>query len=157
MGYIANYHVGPLNTYIISAVLFSIIMLSWMAVEDRAGLYTYAVFLGLANGVCQGMFLGSLASLTSDSRKMGTRTGMVHGIVGFATLAGPPVSSLFDHFTWTFSANKACSKIAGAIIDGSGGRYTYAQIYAGLTILLASCFFMAARYAKTGPHFKVKV
>jgi len=128
-----------------------------MAVEDRTGLYVYAVFLGLTNGVCQGMFLGSLASLTSDSRKMGTRTGMVHGIVGFATLAGPPVSFFFGHPTWLFIANKAYSKIAGAIIDGSGGRYMYAQIYAGLTILLASGFFIAARYAKTGPHFKVKV
>ncbi|KAI1109315.1 MFS general substrate transporter [Nemania sp. NC0429] len=137
VGYIANYHVGPMNTYIVTTVLFSIITLSWIAVADRTGLYVYAVFLGLTNGVCQGMFLGSLASLTNDSRKMGTRIGMVHTIVAFATLAGPP--------------------IAGAIIDSSGGRYLYAQIYAGLTILVASGFFVAARYSKTGPHLMVKV
>lgn len=92
VGYIANYHVGPMNTYIVTTVLFSIITLAWIAVVDRTGLYVYAVFLGLTNGVCQGMFLGSLASLTNDSRKMGTRIGVVHTIVAFATLAGPPVS-----------------------------------------------------------------
>ncbi|KAI1171028.1 MFS general substrate transporter [Nemania sp. FL0916] len=137
VGWIANNHTGPMNTYIVTTVLFSIITLSWIAVKDRTGLYVYAVFLGLTNGVCQGMFLGSLASLTNDSRKMGTRIGMVHTIVGFATLAGPP--------------------IAGAIIDSSGGRYTYAQIYAGLTILVSSGFFIGARYSKTGPHLMVKV
>ncbi|KAI0392817.1 MFS general substrate transporter [Xylariaceae sp. FL0594] len=137
IGYVANYHVGPMNTYIVSAVILSVIMLSWIAVVDRTGLYVYAVFLGLTNGVCQGMYLGSLASLTTDNHKMGTRMGMVHGIVGFATLAGPPM--------------------AGAIIDRSNGRYVYGQIYAALTILLASGFFMAARYARTGPNLKVKV
>ncbi|KAI0976927.1 MFS general substrate transporter [Xylaria arbuscula] len=101
VGYIANYHTGPMNTYIVTVILFAIITLSWIAVHDAMGLYLYAVFLGLTNGVCQGMLLGSLASLTDNSRKMGTRIGMVHTIVGFATLAGPP--------------------IAGAIIDSSGG------------------------------------
>jgi MFS family permease len=83
-----------MNTYIVTTVLFSIITFAWIAVKDRTGLYAYAVFLGLTNGVCQGMFLGSLASLTSDNRKMGTRIGMVHTIVAFATLAGPPVSHI---------------------------------------------------------------
>ncbi|KAI0905636.1 MFS general substrate transporter [Ustulina deusta] len=124
VGYIANYHTGPMNTYIVTVILFAIITLSWIAVHDSTGLYIYAVFLGLTNGVCQGMFLGSLAR-------------MVHTIVGFATLAGPP--------------------IAGAIIDGSGGRFTYAQLYAGLTIFVASGFFIGARYSKTGLHLKVKV
>ncbi|RWA11684.1 hypothetical protein EKO27_g3419 [Xylaria grammica] len=137
VGYIANYHTGPMNTYIATVILFATITLSWIAVHDSTGLYVYAVFLGLTNGVCQGMFLGSLASLTDDNQKMGTRIGMVHTIVAFATLAGPP--------------------IAGAIIDTSGGRFTYAQLYAGLTIFVASGFFIAARYAKTGPHLKVKV
>ncbi|KAI0474216.1 MFS general substrate transporter [Xylaria cf. heliscus] len=137
VGYIANYHTGPMNTYIVTVILFAIITLSWIAVHNPTGLYVYAVFLGLTNGVCQGMFLGSLASLTDDNRKMGTRIGMVHTIVAFATLAGPP--------------------IAGAIIDRSGGRFTYGQLYAGLTIIVASGFFIAARYSKTGTHLMVKV
>jgi MFS transporter, MCT family, solute carrier family 16 (monocarboxylic acid transporters), member 3 len=94
VGYLANEYYGPMNLYIISAVLFSILSFCWIAVRNQAGMYVFAVFYGITNGVCQGMFLGSLASLTQDPQKMGTRMGMVHTIVAFATLAGPPVSLL---------------------------------------------------------------
>ncbi|CEJ93308.1 hypothetical protein VHEMI08904 [[Torrubiella] hemipterigena] len=92
IGFVANRHVGAMNTYIVVTVAFGILTLAWMGVRDRVGMYVFTVFFGLANGLCQGMFLGSLASLTQDLSKMGTRMGMVHTIVAFATLAGPPVS-----------------------------------------------------------------
>lgn len=92
IGFVANRHVGAMNTYIVVTVAFGILTLAWMGVRDRVGMYVFTVFFGLANGLCQGMFLGSLASLTQDASKMGTRMGMVHTIVAFATLAGPPVS-----------------------------------------------------------------
>ncbi|KAK3690424.1 major facilitator superfamily domain-containing protein [Podospora appendiculata] len=136
-GYIANWHVGAMNTYIVSNIGFGIVTLAWIAVHDRAGMYVLAIFFGLANGICQGLFLASMASLTSDPRKMGTRMGMVHTIVGFATLAGPPT--------------------AGAIIDSSGGKYTYAQIWAGLLIIVATGLFVSSRIAKTGLVWKVKI
>jgi hypothetical protein len=91
IGYVANWHVGVMNTYVTTTVFFGTVTLCWIAVHDRAGMYVLSVFFGLGNGVCQGLFLGSLASLTKDSRKMGTRIGMVHTLVAFATLAGPPV------------------------------------------------------------------
>jgi MFS family permease len=136
-GYIANWHVGVMNTYIIATVFFGAVTLAWMAVHDRAGMYAIAVFFGLGNGVCQGLFLGSLASLTKDASKMGTRIGMVHTLVAFATLAGPPT--------------------AGAIIDSSNGRYTYAQIWAGILILIAAGLFIGARTAVVGRVIRVKI
>ncbi|KAH8913094.1 MFS general substrate transporter [Coniochaeta sp. PMI_546] len=136
-GYIANWHVGVMNTYIIATIFFGIVTLAWMAVRDRAGMYIIAVFFGLGNGVCQGLFLGSLASLTSDARKMGTRIGMVHTLVAFATLAGPPT--------------------AGAIIDSSDGRYVFAQIWAGILILVAASLFIGARTAVVGRVIRVKI
>ena len=136
-GYLANRHVGVMNTYIVATIFFGIVQLAWIAVHNRAGMYVIAVFLGLGNGVCQGLFLGSLASLTKDVTKMGTRIGMVHTIVAFATLAGPPM--------------------AGAIIDSSGGRYTNAQIWAGTLILVAAGLFIGARTAVVGWVIKVKI
>jgi MFS family permease len=137
VGYVANWHVGVMNTYIVATVFFGIVTLAWMAVRDRAGMYVIAVFFGLGNGVCQGLFLGSLASLTDDSRRMGTRIGMVHTIVAFATLAGPPT--------------------AGAIIDQSGGRYKYAQLWAGVLILIAAALFIGSRAAVVGRVVRVKI
>lgn len=91
IGYIANWHVGVMNTYVTATVFLGTVTLCWIAVHDRAGMYVLSIFFGLGNGVCQGLLLGSLASLTKDSRKMGTRIGVVHTLVAFATLAGPPV------------------------------------------------------------------
>jgi MFS family permease len=136
-GYVANKHVGVMNTYIASTVFFGVVQLAWMAVHDRAGMYVIAVFFGLGNGVCQGLFLGSLASLTKDVTKMGTRIGMVHTIVAFATLAGPPT--------------------AGAIIDSAGGSYRGAQIWAGTLILVAAGFFVGARTAVVGGALRVMI
>ncbi|KAJ4160053.1 uncharacterized protein LMH87_007985 [Akanthomyces muscarius] len=137
IGFVANQHVGAMNTYIVVTVVFASLMLTWIAVHDRVGMYIFTVFFGLANGLCQGMFLGALASLTQDATKMGSRSGTVHTIVAFATLAGPPT--------------------AGAIIDRSGGKYTNAQIWGGLMIFVAAAFFTASRLSKTGPVLRVKI
>lgn len=110
---------------------------AWIGVVSRAGMYVFTIFFGLANGAAQGIFVGSLASLTSDPRKMGTRFGMVCTIVGFASLAGPPT--------------------AGAMIDKSDGRYLWAQVWAGLVILLGSVVLMGSRYSVTGMRFWVKI
>ncbi|XWW96296.1 hypothetical protein V2A60_004269 [Cordyceps javanica] len=137
IGLVANKHFGAMNTYIVVTVIFASLMLTWIAVHDRVGMYIFTVFFGLANGLCQGMFLGALASLTQDATKMGTRSGTVHTIVAFATLAGPPT--------------------AGAIIDSSGGKYTNAQIWGGLMIFVAAAFFTASRLSKTGTVLRVKI
>ena len=137
VGFLADRVLGPINTYILATMFLGCMVFAWTGVETRAGMYVFSVFFGLANGAAQGVFVGSLASLTKDARKMGTRFGMVCTIVAFATLAGPPT--------------------AGAIIDRSGGKYLWAQIWAGLAIVLGSLTIAAARIAATGFKFKVKI
>ncbi|KAK3325696.1 major facilitator superfamily domain-containing protein [Apodospora peruviana] len=137
VGFVSDRYCGPINMYILSTFVLGAITFAWIGVTTRAGMYAFAVFFGLANGAAQGVFVGSLASLTPNPRKMGTRFGMVCTIVGFATLAGPPT--------------------AGAIIDQSEGRYLWAQIWAGLVICLGSLTLAAARCLVTGMEFKVKI
>lgn len=137
MGDIADRWVGPINLYAINTVVFGVISLAWMAVKTRAGMYIFSAFFGLWSGAAQGLFGGSCASLTEDPRKMGTRFGMVCTLMAFATLAGPPT--------------------AGAIIDKSGGTYTWAQLSSGLVIVLGGLLIWAARCAAKGPRLWVKV
>jgi MFS family permease len=99
-----------------------------MAVDSVPGLYVWCVFYGLFAGGIQSLFPAGLSSLTSDPQKAGSRMGMGFTIVGFATLAGPP--------------------IAGAIISAQGGSYHGAQGFAGATLLLATALLAAARYVK---------
>ncbi|KAK3359938.1 major facilitator superfamily domain-containing protein [Lasiosphaeria hispida] len=137
VGFLADRYLGPINLYTLATLLLGLISFTWIAVDTRAGMYVFSVFFGLANGFAQGVFVGSLASLTKDPRKMGTRFGMVCTIAAFATLAGPPT--------------------AGAIIDRSGGSYLWAQIWSSLVIVLGSFALAAARYSATGLKWKVKI
>ena len=55
--------------------------------------------------------------------------GMVFTIVSFAVLTGPP--------------------IAGQLIQKKAGQYTYAQIFAGVDMLIGFGFLAAARMAQS--------
>lgn len=130
VGHIADRHLGPINTFAAATLALACVDLAWAGVSTRAGMYVFSVFLGVANGAAQGIVLGALASLTADPRKMGVRFGMVATLSGAATLAGPPM--------------------AGAIVDGTGGRYLWAQVWAGGVLLASSLAIAAARVSKSG-------
>lgn len=135
VGHIADRYLGPINTFVVAILVLACMDFAWVGVSTRAGMYVFSVFLGMANGAAQGIVLGALASLTADPRKMGVRFGMVATLSGIATLAGPPM--------------------AGAIIDSTGGRYLWAQIWAGAVLLASSFVIAAARVSKSGKRIRV--
>ncbi|TDZ40798.1 Aspyridones efflux protein apdF [Colletotrichum trifolii] len=136
VGWIADKYVGPVNTFIILVASVSVLLYAWIAIKDTASMYAFSAIYGTAVSASQGMFVSSLASLTKDPRKMGTRFGMVCTILAFATLAGPPT--------------------AGAIIDRADGRYLYAQIWGGTVMVLCAVMIVAARVWGTGFKLLVK-
>ncbi|KAK3994684.1 riboflavin transporter MCH5 [Cladorrhinum sp. PSN332] len=136
-GYIADRYLGPINTYCLHMFILGAMLFAWLGVYTRTGLYAFAVFFGFATGAAQGVFGGSLASLTKDPRKMGTRFGMVCTLCAFSSLAGPPT--------------------AGAIIDRSHGDFTYALIWAATVMILASLTTAGARIAVSGFKLRVKI
>lgn len=137
VGYIADRHLGPINTFIITTSMLGAMLFAWVGVHDRTGMYVFSAFFGFSNGASQGTFVGALASLTPDPQKMGIRFGMVATICAFASLAGPPT--------------------AGAIIDRSDGRYIWAQVWGGAVIMSAVMTLSASRIAATGLTWKVKI
>ncbi|KAK3351280.1 major facilitator superfamily domain-containing protein [Neurospora tetraspora] len=136
-GYIADRHIGAINTFCIGTCILSVVLFSWMGVHTRAGMYVFSAFLGLSTGAAQGIYNGAMSNLTKDPRRFGTRFGMINTTVAFAALAGPPT--------------------AGAIIDHDGGRYKWAQVWAGTVVLHASMIFMAVRISISGWKLKMKV
>lgn len=137
VGYLADRRVGPINMFICTTLVLGGVFYTWIAVSSRAGMYAFAAALGLATGAAQGIFVGSLASLTHDPRKMGTRFGMACTIMALAVLSGPPT--------------------AGAIVDRMGGSYLGAQLWAGTVTVLGAATVAAARWWVTGWRLKVKV
>ncbi|KAM0284829.1 hypothetical protein ACHAQH_001750 [Verticillium albo-atrum] len=136
VGWLADTRIGPLNMFVICLTCVGGMLYAWIGVDERVGMYAFSIMYGLIAGASQGVFVGALASLTKDPSKMGTRFGMVCTLLAFATLAGPPT--------------------AGAIIDQSGGRYLWAQIWGGTVMLLAALMIIAARCWMTGMKLLVK-
>ena len=85
------------------------------------------------------VFVGGLATLTTDLSKLGVRFGMVDSLLAFASLAGPP--------------------LAGALIQSDNGGFLKAQIWGGVVTLCASFFICAAKWTQVkidGPAEELK-
>ncbi len=110
----------------------------WPAVAHaQVPLYVFAAAYGLVGSAIQSLFAVSLAALTTDPSRLGTRMGMVFSVVAFASLTGSPV--------------------AGAIVQASGGSYLGAQMWAATSMLLGAAGLAAARVSQTGWVLRRKV
>lgn len=100
---------------------------AWAAVDTLPGIYAWVSFYGFFGAGIQSLFPSTLAGLTKDLSKNGTRIGMIFTIVSFAALTGPP--------------------LAGRLIQVADGSYLGGQIWGGLCMVLGAAFLLAARTA----------
>ncbi|KAL1892307.1 hypothetical protein Cpir12675_004594 [Ceratocystis pirilliformis] len=119
---------GLLNMYIPLSFLSGVLILCWMAVTTRDGIYAWSIFYGIFAAGVQGLFPAGLSTLTPDLSKQGSRIGMAFTIVSFAVLAGPPIE--------------------GGLIQAMDGKYYAAQVFAGGCTIIGSLFIFAARMVK---------
>lgn len=88
-------------------------------------MYTFAVLYGLFAAALQAMFPATLADLTLDPKKIGTRMGMGFALSSFGCLIGGPGG--------------------GALVEAGNGTYLYGQVLAGSCgVLGLFCFGTAA-------------
>jgi len=135
--FLADRLLGPLNSICLVVLMASMLSFCWIAVSSRGGLYAWTVVYGFVGAAIQSLFPATLSSLTTDLRMAGTRMGMVFSIVSFAVLTGPP--------------------IAGQLIQRKGGEYRYAQIFAGVVMLVGCGFLVGARMAKSRGQLLMKM
>jgi len=128
---------GPLNLMIPLSFIAALTLFLWTTVHTHTSIIIFDVFYGIFMAAAQGMLPPALGSLTSDLSKMGVRMGMVFSILGFALLVGNPV--------------------AGVLITAYGGRYLFAQIYAGAALMIGVVFLVGARGILTEWKWCVKV
>ena len=128
-GFIADRYTGPLNTIIPFAAISGLLLYCWTAVSSQTGLVLFGIFYGIFAAGIQSLFPATLASLTTDIKKTGVRIGMCFSVISFACLTGPP--------------------LAGALIQRDGGRYLYAQMFAGSSMVAGCLTLVSARVAKS--------
>ncbi|CAH0057941.1 unnamed protein product [Clonostachys solani] len=117
-GMIADHVFGEVNTWNLVCFLLSGMLFVWIGVRSQPAMYAYSVLMGFLNGAAQGIFPSAVNSLSIGTDKLGTRLGMVFGLCGVASLAGPPTM--------------------GAIIDANKGQYLWAQVCGG-TLMCVGC------------------
>jgi MFS family permease len=86
--FLADTYFGPVNTLIPCVVLLAILFFVWIAITSFYSLYAFVVLLGFIDASVQGIFMGSMTSLTTDILKVGTRIGMTMSIFSLASLCG---------------------------------------------------------------------
>ncbi|KZF26343.1 MFS general substrate transporter [Xylona heveae TC161] len=123
-GYLADRYFGKLMTIAPLGIAAAIVLYCWAGVSTLPGLIPYVCIYGSLGAGTQGLMPSTIASLTTDPRKMGVRLGMALSFMGIAALVSQP--------------------IAGALIKANNGNYLYAQMFAGSLMMVGSLFYFAA-------------
>lgn len=135
-GHLADRYLGVLNTLLPILLFVNVLAFCWMGVNSQKSLYVFVSFYGLGLAAFQSLIPTSVASMTKDIQKTGTRMGMVFTFLSFASLVGPP--------------------IGGALLSIDGGAYLYAQAWSGSTAAVGTFLVAAARIYRYGWKLKVK-
>jgi len=120
---LADKYFGILNTLIPAVGITGILLLGWIGVTTINTLFVWAAIYGIAANATQSLFPAAVGSLSKDPTRVGTRVGMILGVVSISCFTGPP--------------------IGGALIALNDGEFLYAQLFGGLT-LLGGCLFYVA-------------
>ncbi|KAI4717112.1 MFS transporter, MCP family, solute carrier family 16, member 10 [Aureobasidium sp. EXF-10727] len=124
-GHVADRYLGALNTLLPVLLYVNILAFCWMGVTSQTSLYIFVSFYGLGLAAFQSLIPTTVARMTKDISKVGTRMGMVFTFLSFASLVGPP--------------------IGGALLAVDGGVYTFAQAWSGASAAVGTALVLAAR------------
>ncbi|KAF2179527.1 MFS general substrate transporter [Zopfia rhizophila CBS 207.26] len=128
-GYIADHYLGVLNVYTLCLLINIIMIWAWLGVQSIPSFYIFTVIYGLAAAAFQSLFPTTIAALSSDITKTGTRFGMAISTIGFAALVGGPIS--------------------GALLK-EGGSYVAPMVWAAVTTMVGTGMCAGARVWKHG-------
>lgn len=91
-GFLADRYLGILNTFSICVLANAIMLWAWLGVYNIPSFYAFTVIEGLVSASFQSLFPTTVAALSSDITKTGTRLGMAFALLAIAALVGGPIS-----------------------------------------------------------------
>jgi predicted MFS family arabinose efflux permease len=109
--YLADRFFGPIYVGLPINLVMALLLFTWISIKSTTSMYVFAVMYGLFASALQGLFPATMADLTIDPKRTGTRFGMGFAISSFGVLIGSPVG--------------------GALVEYKNGDYLYAQVFAG--------------------------
>lgn len=124
--YLSDRYFGAVNVFLPTVLAMAVCVFAWVGVKTIVDEYIWIIFLGYFGAGIQGLFPATLAGLTKDLSKSGTRIGMIFSVVSIAALTGPP--------------------LAGKLIDVRGGSYLGAQLWGGACLVVGTIILAAAKF-----------
>ncbi|TKY87445.1 hypothetical protein EX895_004123 [Sporisorium graminicola] len=128
---------GCLNMFVITCASAAIAGYGWLSVNSVAKLVLFCVFYGAFSGSYVSLQGPTVAMLTTDKSRLGSRMGTFCIFAAIGILVGNPV--------------------AGAIIDVDNGIFWPAQILCSTLIAAASICLVASRYFCVAAKIFVKI
>lgn len=126
--FIADKYFDALTLLIPTVLGAGICVFAWAGVTTIGGQYGWIIFIGYFAAGIQSLFPSTIASLSPDLSKVGTRIGMIFAICSIPNLTGPP--------------------LAGRLIAVGGGSYLGAQIWGGVCLFLGAALLFVAKYSR---------
>jgi predicted MFS family arabinose efflux permease len=124
---------GPLNVQIPTFAAAAVFSFGWIGATNLAGLTIISLLFGYCSGTALALMAPTIGSLVPSIDVLGTWTGTSLSVAGLGILIGTPV--------------------AGVIVQN--GNWIALQVWGAVLLSMASVFFLAARFAKTGLKFWV--
>ncbi|KAK6955628.1 hypothetical protein Daesc_003270 [Daldinia eschscholtzii] len=115
---------GRLNMFAFGAVITSIVIFCWNAVETTAALVVYSIAIGLSTGTVISGSSVAFTEVPKDPRDMGSYMGMGMSLSSIAALIGPPIN--------------------GVLVDKYGG-YLEVSIFSGVMVMVGGAIALATK------------
>jgi MFS family permease len=109
--YLADRFFRPIHVGLPINLINSLLLFIWISIQTTRSMYVFAAIYGLFASALQALFPATMADLTTDPKRTGTRFGMGFALSSFGVFIGSPVG--------------------GALIELGNGSYLYAQLFAG--------------------------
>ena len=113
-----------------------IVLALWLPARGNIPIIIFAGLYGFSSGTFVSM-VPALVAQISDIRQIGVRNGTNFLIISLAGLFGNP--------------------IAGVLVTRNNGKYTYLQIFCGVTMFAGASLFVVARSLQVGFKLMKKV
>lgn len=133
---------GRFNIMIIMCALSSLVLLAlWLPgtlLSSSAAVYVvFSALYGFASGAFVSMVPALIAQISPDVTKIGVRQGALFAVISIATLCGSP--------------------IAGALLNSQNGKFWGLQVFAGVSMVGSTVFFVLGRVKLAGVAMTKKV
>ncbi|KAB5585659.1 major facilitator superfamily domain-containing protein [Coniochaeta sp. 2T2.1] len=120
------HRLGQFNVVTFSCYASAILLFCWLRITSSAGLIVFSVLFGATSGIIIALMMSTMAQCAPHPSQIGAYVGQSTFVIGFAGLAGTPVT--------------------GALISSHGG-YAQGIVFSGAVMMAGAVVFTFARYA----------